>query len=575
MAEAVRPLTPAPTLPRTSSRLLRFAPTVTLALFLVPVGAGLIDTALPSLGFMPALGGGRFSLQPWRDLFAYPGFADSLRLTVGIGVAATLLSLFLAIALCAALAGRRFVRLQQVLTPVLAAPHAAMAIGLAFLVAPSGWLVRLVSPWLTGWDLPPAIVTVHDPLGLAAIAGLVLKETPYLVLMIAAALNQVPAPRLLMSARSMGYGRLGAWIKVVLPQVYPQIRLPVFAVLAFSLSSVEIGLVLAPGTPPPLAVLAARWFADYDLHQYFPASAAAILQLFVVAAVIALWFAGERLAAMVGRRWLACGHREGVETAALRAGTWLAAVPVALSLLALGVLLLWSLAADWRYPDALPDWSLATWSGQAAQLRLPAATTLLVGLAVSLVAAMLALACLENEQRNRSLPGAGILWIVYLPLLLPQIGFLFGVQTVLVRAGIDGTIGAVVWAHLLFVFPYVFLSLADPWRALDPRFMRIAAALGVSPRAAFWRVKLPMLLRPLLVALAVGFAVSVGQYLPTLFAGAGRIATLTTDAVTLSSGGDRRIVGLYALLSAALPFAFYGLAIAVPALLYRHRRGLQ
>ena len=30
-----------------------------------------------------------------------------------------------------------------------------LAIGLAFLIAPSGWLVRLVSPLLTGWDRPP------------------------------------------------------------------------------------------------------------------------------------------------------------------------------------------------------------------------------------------------------------------------------------------------------------------------------------------------------------------------------------------------------------------------------------
>jgi putative thiamine transport system permease protein len=44
----------------------------------------------------------------------------------------------------------------------------------------------------------------------------------------------------------------------------------------------------------------------------------------------------------------------------------------------------------------------------------------------------------------------------------------------------------------------------------------------------------------LLAALAVGFAVSVAQYLPTLFVGAGRFNTVTTEAVTLASGGQRR-----------------------------------
>ena len=49
-----------------------------------------------------------------------------------------------------------------------------LAIGLAFLAAPSGWLARLTSPWLTGWRYPPDIATVGDPWGLALIAGFVL-----------------------------------------------------------------------------------------------------------------------------------------------------------------------------------------------------------------------------------------------------------------------------------------------------------------------------------------------------------------------------------------------------------------
>ena len=73
--------------------------------------------------------------------------------------------------------------------------------------------------------------------------------------------------------------------------------------------------------------------------------------------------------------------------------------------------------------------------------------------------------------------------------------------------------------------------------------MRAARCLGESPRVV-WRIKLVMLRRPLLIALAVGFAVSVAQYLPTLFAGGGRFATLTTETLGLSAGGDRRVVGL-------------------------------
>jgi putative thiamine transport system permease protein len=91
----------------------------------------------------------------------------------------------------------------------------------------------------------------------------------------------------------------------------------------------------------------------------------------------------------------------------------------------------------------------------------------------------------------------------------------------------------------------------------------------------FWRIKLPMLLRPALFALAVGFAVSVGEYLPTVFAGGGRFATLTTEAVSLASGGDRRVIGVYSFLQALLPWIGFMLAIGLPAWFYRDRRGMK
>ena len=157
---------------------------------------------------------------------------------------------------------------------------------------------------------------------------------------------------------------------------------------------------------------------------------------------------------------------------------------------------------------------------------------------------------------------------------MPQVAFLFGTQVLLVRLGFDATLPAVIWAHLIFVLPYMFLSLADPWRAFDARYTRSALALGSSPLRVLIRVKLPILLKPLLIACAVAFAVSVGQYLPTLFAGSGRVATLTTEAVTLAASADRRVIGTWALTQAVLPWFGYLLAALVPAALYARRRAL-
>lgn len=59
-------------------------------------------------------------------------------------------------------------------------------------------------------------------------------------------------------------------------------------------------------------------------------------------------------------------------------------------------------------------------------------------------------------------------------------------------------------------------------------------------------MRLPMLLAPVLTAVAVGFAASVGQYLPTLLVGGGRLSTLTTEAVALAAGATAARLGFMA-----------------------------
>ena len=120
--------------------------------------------------------------------------------------------------------------------------------------------------------------------------------------------------------------------------------------------------------------------------------------------------------------------------------------------------------------------------------------------------------------------------------------------------------------------PYVFLSLADPWRAFDRRYERIAAGLGKGRWTTLLRVKLPILSRAVLTAAAVGFAVSIGLYLPTVLIGAGRFETITTESVALAAGGDRRVIGVYGLLQTVLPAVGFLVATLLPALIWRRPR---
>lgn len=547
--------------------LLKTVPALTLAAFLAPVAAGLLGTLLPAFGFLPSLGGTEIGLDPWRRLLSAPELPSALWLTLTSGLLASVASVAIVIAFCAAAHGTPLFRaLERLLAPLLAIPHAAVAIGLAFLLAPSGWVIRLLSPWATGWTTPPDLATVQDPLGLGLTVGLVVKEVPYLLLMVLAASAQIEVRESLAIARSLGYRRMTGWLKAVLPRVYPQIRLPIYAVIAYSLSVVDMALLLAPATPPPLAPLLLRWFNDPDFAMRFCAAAGAILQLLIVVTAVAAWRGAEAIVARLGRIWVAGGRRGGGGRAIGTVAGGAMLIVVALAVAALAANGLWSVAERWRYPAALPtEWTLVRWRHHAGELGALLWTTAALGATAALCALGLTLGCLENEQRHGLHVSNRGLWLIYAPLLVPQVSFLFGLQVLLVAVGLDGGWIGLVWSHLLFVLPYVFLSLADPFRRLDERYARSARCLGASPSRVFWRIKLPMLRRPVLAAFAVGFAVSAAQYLPTLFAGAGRFATLTTEAVSLAAGADRRVIGLYALVQGVLPLLPFGLVLALPA----------
>ena len=78
---------------RQAGGLWAFAPWITVAVFLLPVAAGVVGTALPAFGYLPAIGGDHLSVEPWRALAEQPGVMTSVRLSVQTGLLATALSL--------------------------------------------------------------------------------------------------------------------------------------------------------------------------------------------------------------------------------------------------------------------------------------------------------------------------------------------------------------------------------------------------------------------------------------------------------------------------------------------------
>lgn len=547
----------------------------------VTVLAGVALLVLPAFGWMPGLGHYPGDGLPLLDLLQQPGVLRGSLSNLGIGLAATVLSVAVSFLMIAAgWESRWFGWVRRALPPLLALPHASAALGAVLLLASSGFAARIAQA-LTGlFPQPPDWRLVHEPYGLLLILVLAFKEIPFLLLLGIAALSGLPVHQSQMQMRVTGYGQVAGMLLVLGPLLYARLRLPVLIVLAYAVSVSDMAILIGPNFPAPLSVQVLQWLSDPDLRHRFLAAAGALLLVGISGLALLIWVALERISGLACRFLLNAGFR-------MRGDGWLrlGAGGLGWGLMAggigiYGLLGLWSVARSWSYSALLPRAvTLDTWQSGLQTLSAPLAATLqIAGLSalLSLCLAILLLWLQTFDRKGRPVAaGYGLPRLVFLPLLLPQIATLSGLRIVLLMTGATPGLAILVIAHMIFVFPYIYLSLREPWQRLDPRFEQLAQTLGKSPLVILVRVRLALLLAPLLSALALGFAVSTALYVPTVILGAGRITTVVTEAVALGSGGDRRMIGVYAFLQAMLSIGPFALALAIPALHWRNRRGMR
>lgn len=501
----------------------------------------------------------------WAELAADSQTAKALGMTLWTGLVASALAL----ALTAALLSRMFpspawTRLVHWLSPMLAIPHAAFAIGLAFLISPSGWLLRALSPWATGFSAPPPWPTTQDPWGLGLIAVLIAKEVPFLLWTAATQLQRPEVAarwtRELQLARSLGYSARTAWWRVLWPQLWPRLTLPLLAVLAYSLTVVDMALVIGPTSPPTLSVLAWQWLLDADTNVNAQGAAAAWLLAGVLASLVAvLWWLSRR--ALWRGRWT--GGSRGASVRELprkglpRPRTSGLAILVALYLAVMLALAVSSISGLWPFPALWPQTiTWRAWESVGASSA-TVGTTLDLALASSATALVWSVGWLECAPLRWD---AALRRAIYLPLVLPPVLWVLGLDRLCIGWGIGAHWSGLWLAHTLAAVPYVLIALSPAYQSFDTRYRQLTASLGHGRWVFLARVKWPLLRAALAAALAVGFAVSVAQYLPTIFIGAGRYSTVTTEAITLAAGGQRSLTAAYAWLQWLLPMLGFGLA---------------
>ncbi len=189
-----------------------------------------------------------------------------------------------------------------------------------------------------------------------------------------------------------------------------------------------------------------------------------------------------------------------------------------------------------------------------------AAAPLLISLQVAFCTTLLVvpLGCLGGLLlARRSFPGKSIVeTVLTLPLVLPPTAVGYLLLRLLARHGPLGTDylgfdldllltwkGAVV-ASAIMALPLVTRTARVAFEEVDARLEAIARTLGLSPRATFFAVTLPLARRGLLAAAILGFSRALGEFGATVIVAGnipGRTQTLALAIFSdLQAGDDRR-----------------------------------
>ena len=495
-------------------------------------------------------------VQAWQNLWADPQTLRAWGLTLWTGLASTALTwVTVARLLASGFIRKQLARWLSYLPAMLALPHAAMAIGLVLWLSPSGWLLRLVSPGLTGFDAPPPWFTTQDPWGLGLILSLWLKEVPFLVWVAATQLQREDLRRRWQTehvlAQTLGRTPEKAFAEVVWPQLSARLRWPVLAVLVYGLTVIDMAIIVGPASPPTLAVLAWQWLGDADVAVQAQGAAAAggltfsVLVLALLPKLVMPWMG--RMPQAIPRPFFSAASGfplpVGVIVLAYLAVAWALAVG--------------SVSGVWPFPQLWPSvWTAGAW-WRVWQSADTLWTTFGLALASASVCLVWSVAWLELSSRRWQM--ALRPWLL-LPLVLPSVLWVVGLYSLALQWRMEGQWLGLLMAHAVMVLPYVMLALEPAYQAIDPRQRALASSLGHGQWSYLRHIQWPLLKRALASAWAVGFAVSVAQYLPTLYVGAGRFATVTTEAVTLASGAQRSLMSAYAVLQMLLPLLAFALA---------------
>ena len=523
-------------------------------IIITPIFFGFIGFFLPSFGYFPVLDKYDFNLSYFIISFEMPGILKSISLSFFTGFCSTILALFFSqLILSYFFNTKTYNYLKYFISPFLALPHITMAVGIIFLFSPSGLFFRLISPWLTGFERPPNFFIIPDEYGFFLILGLVLKEIPFFILISLSALEQLPTKKIFKIGKTLQHSYFSIWAMIIFPLIYKKIRLVIFIVIAFSASVIDMSLLLAPSTPSTLSIRALKAYQSAEFDSIFIASNLALIQFLVIIVLMVCWVFLEKIVQQKHFFLITLNLLSRKKSFFKNILYFTSLTLFSFSILGIVCAFLWSIGQNWYFPKFFPgSLSIDNILVFFKQNKDIVFVSIYISLIVSLLSLLIIVIWVElTEVLN--FKHFYFEWFFFLPLFIPEISFLIGLQSFLIIFNFNSFFIPLIVTELLYIMPYSFIILAPALREIKKDYIKVGSSLGKSRFQRLIYIKVPLIIPSIFTAFAIGMIISLSLYTPVYFIGAGRITTLTVEALNLALSNSRQDLGVATVFQVLIP----------------------
>lgn len=163
------------------------------------------------------------------------------------------------------------------------------------------------------------------------------------------------------------------------------------------------------------------------------------------------------------------------------------------------------------------DWFAQMWADQ--QLFNAVKNSVVIAVSSAILATTLGIFAARASTRYSFPAKPGILGLIMLPLVLPEMIVSMALLVILLAIGVPLSIFTIIMGHVLICTPFAVAILSSAFQSLDRSLEEAAYDLGETPMSTFRLIILPLVMPGIISSLLIAFTISLDEFIIAYFLG--------------------------------------------------------